>query len=466
MTSSTNSMSALDLQALLDRALEHFQAQRHFECLELLEQLASFEVPIRGFYFLVAACALRLRKLDKVIPALEMEQLDPQCLPEARALLADIRHQYERNPMLQQELQKSSRYLVCGMPPHSGGTGAFLAALLPFTQQAGCRAIFPIDRFFSEAEQIRLASIRDSHVLVLHPQTLGFDCFKALYNAGNKISLYILDNSFFCIRSYNHRPSKRGECLDCLGNVSACHPSCQPCPIPVSRESNLDFLDWLRSVAHNIEFLCQTHHQAALLAAHFGGGISSKVVGMKTDEFRNVPLAGAQAHIEAQRFNVVFHGHAIAAKGIRYVLELAAQLPELSFLIPSQAVDVQREVPDLPLPSNVTLMPIRWETGLREAVCACDLVLCPSEWSAPVEGALLKSLEFNGSVGVLETRYGFEREIPGNLILKLPLDAPRAALLVREYVAQKSQDVREAAKLWTRQYRNRIDLAAIFLGEK
>jgi hypothetical protein len=462
MTIANHSIGGLDVQTLLEQSLSHFQAQRYAECLALLERLIPHGVSIRGPYFLTAACALKLRKLEKILPALEMELLQPECLAEARAFFADIRAQYESNPTLRDQLTGNSKYLVCGIPPHTGGTGKFLASLLPSAERAGFRPIFPVEGVFSESEQIRVASIRDSHVLVLHPQTLGFDCFQGLYNAGNKISMYVLDNSFFCIRSYNHRPSKRGECLDCVSNLSACHSSCQPTPMLVSREGNLDFLDWLHSVAHNIEFLCQTHHQAALLSAHFGGGLNCRVVGMKTNEFCDAPFANAQSARESQRFDVVLHAHVVAAKGIRYALDLAVQLPELSFLIPGDISEVQREAPGTRIPSNITMRPLAWKTGLREAVCACSLVLCTSEWSAPVEGALLKSLEFNGSVAVLETRYGFEREIPDHLILKLPLDAVRAAQQIRAHMTQQSQDSREAAKQWTRRYRERVDLSAIF----
>ncbi len=466
MTSSTLLMSTPDLQACLKESLEYFQTQRYRECLELLDRLIEVEAPINGLYFLAAVCALKLGKLDRVIPALEREHLNPQCLPEAQSLLAEIRTQYQKNPTLLEDLPSHSEYLVCGMPPHSGGTGVFLSALLPFAKEAGVRSIFPAGGFFSEAEQARIASIRDSHIVILHPQTLGYECFRSLYNAGNKISMYVLDNGFFCIQSYNHRASKRGECFDCLGDLSRCHPSCKPVPIPVSREGNLEFLSWLRSAALNIEFLCQTHHQAALLATHFGSGITCRVVGMRTDEFNGVDVVGSRRLPETERFDIVLHGHAIAAKGIRYALELATELPEYRFLIPSEAAHVRGEAPEVPISANVTMRPLSWNTGLKEAVIASNLVLCPSEWSAPVEGALLKSLEFNGSVAVLETRYGFEREIPDNLILRLPLDARRGAALVRAHMVRHSRDASEATKLWARQYRNGVDLATVFSREK
>jgi hypothetical protein len=462
MTTATPAAGSMDLQALVDQALAHFQSQEFRECLAVLDTIFATGAQTRGLHFLAAVSALAQKKLDRVLPELSIELRDPSCAPDAKQLYETIRSQYEMNPTLRTELAPDANYLICGMRPHSGGTGAFFAALLPYAEKAGFRTIYPVMDLPSEAEQIRIASIRNSRVLVLHPQTLGYDCFRALYEAGNKITMYVLDNSFFCLQSYNHRAGKRGECFDCLGNLSGCHPACSPFPVSIARKDNLTFLHWLQGVSHNIEFLCQTHHQAALLAAHMGSGIRCKVVGMKTDEFQDTPLSSHNPTPSTRRFDVVFHGHAFGAKGIRYVLELAAQLPELSFLVPSDLGEVQRCAPELPITPNVTCQRMSWTSGLKEYVSACRLVLCPSEWSAPVEGAVLKSLEFNGSVAVVETKYGFEREIPADIALKLPLHAADGAHRVRTHLKTPHPDGYRAAREWASRYRHSTDLTRIF----
>lgn len=462
MTTATPSNDSTDLQSLVDQALSHFQAQAYRECLSVLDTIFATGAQTRGLHFLATVSALAQKKLERVLPELALELKDPNCAADAQQLYATIRSQYEINPTLRADLHPNANYLICGMKPHSGGTGAFFAALLPHAERADFRTIYPVMDLFSEAEQIRIASIRSSRVLVLHPQTLGYDCFRALYEAGNKISMYVLDNSFFCLQSYNHRAGKRGECFDCLGNLSGCHPGCSPFPVPITRKDNLNFLEWLQRVSHNIEFLCQTHHQAALLAAHMGSAIRCKVVGMKTDEFQDAAQSRERPAPSAMRFDVVFHGHAFGAKGIRYALELATQLPELRFLIPSDLGEVQRCVPELPIAPNVTCQRLSWDSGLKEYVSTCQLVLCPSEWSAPVEGALLKSLEFNGSVAVVETKYGFEREIPADIALKLPLNAQDAATRVRTHLKTTRPDGYRAAQEWARRYRQSTDLSRIF----
>jgi hypothetical protein len=368
------------------------------------------------------------------------------------------------NPSLVAEIASNSKYIVSGVMPGLGGSGLFLSELVPCAQRVGYRLLAPCrPSGLSDAEQIIISSVRDSEVLIFHPQTLGIACVRALYEAGNKLSLYVLDNSFFCLQSYNHRKQKRGECFDCLGDLSRCASECVPFPVSYSRAENLTFLQWLQEVAPTIKFFCQTQHQAALLAAHFGPNIRCQVVGMKTPEFaewmNDTPSSVQSSQL---RFNVVYHGHVLEAKGVRYVLELARELPELSFLVPGSVEGIRAEVPGCEIPRNCSVANVSWSTGLKEAVVGCDVVLCPSEWSAPVEGALLKSMHYNGSVGILETRYGFEREIPSDVLLKLPLDAQRSAQLVRDYLPNRSRQ-QERARAWVKRYLQSTRLEEIFI---
>ena len=270
--------------------------------------------------------------------------------------------------------------------------------------------------------------------------------------------MYVLDNSFFSIRSLNYRPSKVGECLDCVGNLGACHSSCQPLPASASKAKNMHFLEWLRTFSPNIHFLCQTEHQSKLVGKHLGEHVRRTVVGMRTDEFKLLR--------EGSNFDLVFHGEELNAKGLRYVIELARALPELRVLIPAERSSVLREASlvdgrEVVLPPNVVVQNFRWESGLSEHIGACRLALCPSQWPAPVEGALLKSLYFNGNVAVCESSLGFERELPSDLVLRLSIDPTKAARSVREFLAAEICH-RERARRWVDQYRARVNLAGIF----
>jgi hypothetical protein len=71
-------------------------------------------------------------------------------------------------------------------------------------------------------------------------------------------------------------------------------------------------------------------------------------------------------------------------------------------------------------------------------------------------------MHYNGSVGILETRYGFEREIPSDVLLKLPLDAQRSAQLVRDYLPNRSRQ-QERARAWVKRYLQSTRLEEIFI---
>jgi hypothetical protein len=60
-----------------------------------------------------------------------------------------------------------------------------------------------------------------------------------------------------------------------------------------------------------------------------------------------------------------------------------------------------------------------WETGLKEKIINSKIVLNPSLWSSPVEGALLKSIKYNGCVSVANILSSFINEIPDDICLKL-----------------------------------------------
>lgn len=453
------------LRSLATEAEQLFAERRYAECLERLDAISSAGATASGLHLLAAMCCINLKRYERVLSELEKEKAQEVPSPDVARIEEAFRVERAANPALVEDLAPNSHYLVSGVPVGVGGSGLFLAELMPHAQQASYRVITPHQKIgLSDAEQIIISSIRDSEVFIFHPQSLGLACMRALYEAGNKLSMYVLDNSFFCIQSYNHRKQKRGECLDCIGAVSRCAPECTPFPTAFSRQENLEFLEWLQSVATNIRFFCQSYHHAALLAAHFGSGVWCKVVGMKTPEFEERPQDSLKSDSLTPRFHVVYHGHAVEAKGLRYALELARELPELSFLIPGSVDGIRAELSGLEIPRNCVVGNISWHTGLKDAVLLCDLVLCPSEWSATVEGALLKSLHYNGSVAVLETRYGFEREIPDDVVLKLPLDAQQGAQRVRQQLSNK-EERSSKGRAWVERYLQSTRIHEIFLTD-
>jgi CDP-paratose 2-epimerase len=62
--------------------------------------------------------------------------------------------------------------------------------------------------------------IKNKEIIIIHPQTIGWKLTLRLIKR-NKIKWYLIDNSFFCLKSYNYR-SKVGECLDCIDSAENC----------------------------------------------------------------------------------------------------------------------------------------------------------------------------------------------------------------------------------------------------
>ena len=103
-------------------------------------------------------------------------------------------------------------------------------------------------------------------------------------------------------------------------------------------------------------------------------------------------------------------GKSLIAKGIVYYIRLASSLPNHKFFIPDSVENVKK-IYSSDLPSNIICENITWESGLLEIVENAKLVINPSLWSAPIEGALVKSAHFNNNVATVKTRFGYENEV-------------------------------------------------------
>lgn len=356
------------------------------------------------------------------------------------------------------------RYLISGLPPDKSGLGRFLSRLTEVADSHGWRVLWRpqlrgkgILRVLLERVwfYIKLKFIRNTKVVVLHPQTLRWSSFFSLARS-NFITLYVADNSFFCIRSYNYRGQQWEECLDCLGNIARCHQSCNPFPVFYDRSRNLSYLDHLKRIAPNINFVVQNANQGRLVMKHFGPDTNIRQVGMVTDEFEGV-MRGQPG---TGKFDVVFHGAIHAAKGAAYAIELARHLPELTFLLPGRPENAQKQSGDIDLPDNVKIVDITWETGLREEVEKCRLVLCPSMWSAPIEGALVKSILHNGRVAVFNTEFGYQADLPEDLVIRLGPDLDDSAARIRERIDVEVE--KDLVSGWIDELLSETDLDSIF----
>ena len=315
----------------------------------------------------------------------------------------DYNYVYRRNALSLRKLKTEKKYLTL---------------LLEILKRKLDNILFNFKIFF----------IKNTKIIVIHPQTIGYDLFFRLLKY-NRIFLYVMDNSFFCVRSYNVHPILENECLQCIDKLSP-HEECDPSPVLMSQTKNIKHLENLKKYSKNIIFLSQNKNQSLLLKLHFGNSVKVRIIGMDTNEIKS-ENEGHLYHIT--KYDIVFHGKPLIAKGILYFIKLAIILPELTFFVPDTKENIKL-VFNGDIPSNIFFKNITWETGLLEVVEDAKLVINPSLWSAPIEGALVKSAVHNSNVATVVSKYGYENE--STIIrnhLRLSIDLNEAKSQVRSF---------------------------------
>ena len=347
------------------------------------------------------------------------------------------------------------KYLVSGIGPSDWGVGRLMRAMGPRYKSLGYSVVYrrmaqSIRQKFRNgyylqaflelpnrylgllAFNMKCYFMKSATVIVVHPQTIGFARLFRLIER-NTVSIYVVDNSFFCIRSYNTNPVSNTECLKCLNSIVP-DDLCQPFPVGMDKEENILFLKKLKEYSNSLTFLAQSDLQRQLLQEHFGVTANIRVIGMDTGEIEASRVKYLESINFVCQYDIVFHGASIIAKGLLYVVELAEELPEYRFLVPDEIQKV-RDVTNRPVPNNIICKKMTWETGLKHAVINARLVLNPSLWSATIEGALLKSAAFNKNVATIRTQFGYEAEI--KIItnhLRLDQDVKSAAQKIRAFL--------------------------------
>lgn len=261
------------------------------------------------------------------------------------------------------------------------------------------------------------------HVVLLHPQSLGIATVLDLIRDRSVTWIYVMDTSFFCRSGYNHREGR--ECLACLG-TDGTPGRAYACPTPLGDADDLQRLSTGLSTfskTGQVRFLVQNPSQGELVRRHFGPATHVHLVGLWARDWDR-SLTGTT--IPGGPWDVVFHGSGDPAKGAQWAVELARRLPGIRMFFPFVAPKGSA------LPADATFLPCSWESGLGKAVADARLVLVPSLWSAPVEGALVKSIRLGRAVAVVHQEGGFTRDLPEGLVLALSQDLDQAADQVRD----------------------------------
>ena len=83
------------------------------------------------------------------------------------------------------------------------------------------------------------------------------------------------------------------------------------------------------------------------------------------------------------------------------------------------------------MPENITFKPMDWANGLKAYVQKANYVLCPSIWSAPVEGALVKSVLSGTPTIVVDETSAYQSELSDNIVVRVAADVVKAAEQIR-----------------------------------
>lgn len=316
-----------------------------------------------------------------------------------------------------------------------------------------------INNIYKFLIKFELKKLKNEKIVLIHPQTVGLSTVINLIE-NNEVYFYVMDSSFFCIKSYNNKNNEYNPCLACIKKdfEEAKKNGCKPFPIRFNRNYNIKFLKKLMKLKNKIIFLAQNKNQKKLLEKHFGN-INCKVVGLKTSEIKYYNQENFISYNnEVTEYDFVYHASPHPAKGLNYVLELSRELTNYSFLIPSSIIDCSRMIKnkitknDYP---NITFKNMRWESGLKEHVMTSKIVLNPSLWSAPIEGALIKSILFNGAVGTFGFPYSFTSEIPNENIIKLDNKSiEESANILRNIINNKNKlnKLKNNSKEWVKEF--------------
>ena len=349
---------------------------------------------------------------------------------------------------------------LSGIEANTTGAGRLLqhlqAAILKRGLLDGTILYSPLGKMLSNDAMEWLTTI--PHLVLFHPQMLGIDQTGELIRRrtaqDRPTHLYLLDSYFFCRRSYNHIDPETAACLRCVGQgreINAERFGCIPWPFPDAGATG--FIAALHEPVRRglLRLFAQNRGQIELARAHFGASTVVIHAGLWcadwTEHFAAFEKTAPLAPVESQ-YDVVYHGSRDLAKGIGWVLNVAERTPELRYLIP-----IDRGTATVAAPANVTVTAMRWESGLADAVRHARLVLAPSLWSSPCEGALIKSIVTAKATGVIEVPSAFSSEVPNDVVLKLPPDPIAGAQAIRTALAECWQPDLAARRRWAIDFR-------------
>ena len=253
-----------------------------------------------------------------------------------------------------------------------------------------------VNKFFIESQKIILKFfilltfplIKLNKVVLYHPQTLGYLISSYLIKHSSYIYYFILDASVFCVKSYNYR--NEIVCTHCIDRISP-YEDCKFFPRKNNIKTYRKHREVISSALHKIEFIVQTVGYKNIIKSVFGQTSRCKILKMKFPSIKRNNFQSLE-----KNYDFVFHGNNIDAKGSSYALKIAESFSCNNFFFPFN-IDNKAK--------NIVSKPLSWDKGLKDVISKSKIALCPSIWSAPVEGAIIKTMLLKVPVAIHVNEY-------------------------------------------------------------
>lgn len=371
-------------------------------------------------------------------------------------------------------IKSKTLYIFSGIEPGKKGAGSFISFFLEKLDEHKIeyilKAFYTPEGFFVKLSKklkihhflkqvfyllnqkvLRVSrQIKGSNVLLLHPQSIGVSLSTELIK-NNKVYFYVFDNFLFCKKSYNYIEGNNA-CTLCLYNSTAyLEHECDFFPVKYKQSEYDIFLKTISENINNIHFLVQNKNQEQMIVKKFGTNTKITKVGMlihfEDDEKAVIKKA-------EKSYDFLYHNTLSFSKGLLYFIKVAELMPNNSFIIPYAKESVEKAINAQINITNIDFLNINWNSGLKEILINCKVVLNPSLWSAPVEGALLKSINYNGCVAVIPTDLSFQEELPNEVVQKLSLNIDESVILLNKLINSSSlrDNLKTESKQWLLNY--------------
>lgn len=306
---------------------------------------------------------------------------------------------------------------------------------------------------------LKFNKITDSKVIIFHPQSLGIKKTIQLITDNKLIYYYVLDNFFFCIRSYNNLDKSNSPCFLCLKDLNQSQINkCKSAPNKISYNEYVQFQDVVLKNLNKIIFLTQNTNQTNLLKLKFGDNIRIHQTGMNTGELNEFTFRNSTSTERKNNYDFLYHNTLNYAKGIEFFIALSIKMVNYTFVMPYDKITVEKILKTKIYNKNLLFIPCSWETGLKNLLLQTKVTIVPSLWSAPIEGALIKSLYYSENVAVLKSEYSFASEIPPAYCINLNSDVKISEDILNNYMINYSTK-NDDAKKWVTDLMNTNEIS-------